>query len=691
MKPTRTATSIFLMMTLLAVANSILIGFVPNLLEDQVEGRETYFWMALIGINAIIVGYSLREWRHANTATPTRSIDQAQANRNRQAMLEKVRMTWIAGVLDQSLYKETLITLGLQTRPDAVARPMDVLVQRPNHNDRALPLDKSIIQVYDDLNRAMLILGAPGAGKTTLLLDLTRDLLDRAMHDPTHPIPVVFPLSSWAEQRRPLADWLVDELNLRYDVPRKVAQAWIDDNAILPLLDGLDEVARGHRAACVDAINTFRKEKYGLLPLVVSSRVIDYDVLTVKLRLDGAIVVQPLKRAQVKSYLQQIGLRVAPSTASTLLELLDTPLMLNIATLTYAEPSGAAVQIQEVHQDQLFAAYVNRMFQRNSPHLRFSQRLTVHSLTWLAWQMQRHDQSIFYLERMQPAWLSHQQRWLMKLIVGLVVGLIGGLVSGLLIWLIIESGRGLGSGLGSGLGGGLVVGLVVGLIVGLVRGSLSEQAIKLIDAVRWSWTKILAGLGYGLIGGVGVFLMVTPLLGLTIGLSNGLGLGLVLGLLSGSFYGIAFGLLDGLSVVEVENRPRPNQGIHRSGQSALLVGLIVGLIVGSIGGLGGALLEFGPLFGPLFGLVIGLGAGLFFCLDFGGAAWLHHYVIRLLLVWQGVIPWRYVPFLDFAAQRILLRNVGGGYIFIHRLLLEYFAKQYTGPETAEVNATSKGT
>ena len=48
------------------------------------------------------------------------------------------------------------------------------------------------------MDQSLLILGAPGSGKTTLLLELARDLLTRATHDPTHPIPVVFPLSTWA-------------------------------------------------------------------------------------------------------------------------------------------------------------------------------------------------------------------------------------------------------------------------------------------------------------------------------------------------------------------------------------------------------------------------------------------------------------------------------------------------------------
>jgi len=36
-------------------------------------------------------------------------------------------------------------------------------------------------------------------------------------------------------------------------------------------------------------------------------------------------------------------------------------------------------------------------------------------------------------------------------------------------------------------------------------------------------------------------------------------------------------------------------------------------------------------------------------------------------------PFNYIRFLDYATSRLFLRKVGGGYIFIHRMLLEYFA------------------
>ena len=61
-------------------------------------------------------------------------------------------------------------------------------------------------------------------------------------------------------------------------------------------------------------------------------------------------------------------------------------------------------------------------------------------------------------------------------------------------------------------------------------------------------------------------------------------------------------------------------------------------------------------------------------LSFGGLAWIQHWILRLILYLEDLIPWNYVSFLDYAAQRIFLYKVGGGYIFIHRYLLEHFAK-----------------
>jgi len=61
-------------------------------------------------------------------------------------------------------------------------------------------------------------------------------------------------------------------------------------------------------------------------------------------------------------------------------------------------------------------------------------------------------------------------------------------------------------------------------------------------------------------------------------------------------------------------------------------------------------------------------------IDGGGKACIQHFTLRLILYCNGYIPWNYARFLDYVADRIFLQKVGGGYIFIHRLLLEHFAQ-----------------
>ena len=45
----------------------------------------------------------------------------------------------------------------------------------------------------------------------------------------------------------------------------------------------------------------------------------------------------------------------------------------------------------------------------------------------------------------------------------------------------------------------------------------------------------------------------------------------------------------------------------------------------------------------------------------------------MLLARADLMPWQTIRFLDDAARRILLYKDGGGYRFIHRLFLDYFA------------------
>ena len=164
-----------------------------------------------------------------DSATPT-SLDQ----RNRTQMLKRVRLDWVDGVLDRSLYKIARIELDLQSKADAVEQPLNAIVQIADESTFPVPVGAKVSEIFDARGGALLILGAPGTGKTTLLLELARDLLNRAEQDPVYPIPVVFNLSTWAVRRRPLDQWLVAELNERSDVPRRVARQWVETEQIIP-------------------------------------------------------------------------------------------------------------------------------------------------------------------------------------------------------------------------------------------------------------------------------------------------------------------------------------------------------------------------------------------------------------------------------------------------------------------------
>jgi DNA polymerase III delta prime subunit len=591
---------------------------------------------------------------------------------NRRRMLEKVQAFWIKGVLEQSLHGAALIALGLHEQPDAVANPWSLVIQQPDQSARPLPPGTRITQVYDDGGGELLILGEPGSGKTTLLLELARDLLDRAQKDDTHLMPVVLNLSSWAVKRQSITDWIVNELNTKYQVPRKLGQLWVDSDQILLLLDGLDEVASEHRSACVDAINAYRQE-HGLVPTVVCSRSIEYLTQTRRMLLRNAVTVQLLTAQQIDDYLASAGgqmaaVRVALRNDSVLQELAATPLMLSVLTLAYHGQSDEDILTSgppEARRRQVFKTYVERMLQRRASETHYTAQQTVEWLTWLAKQMEQRSQTELYLERMQPDWLPDaRSRFVYHVAIGLLVGLVLGLVAGLVGTLF------------GGLFGDHAIGPLIGLLTGLIAGLIFglEKEIKPAEVITWSWWSVLSVFFMGFVLGLLAGLAIGLAIWLFEGLSVGLIFGLVVGLFMGLFAGIPVGLLAGLSgqTIDQQSLVTPNQGIWRSARNGALLGLVFGLPIGLVFGLFVGLFE-----GPVAGLVGGLGGavidGPFFGLFFGGLAFIQHFALRWFLWRAEYVPWNYPRFLDYTADRILLRKVGGGYIFVHRLLQDYFA------------------
>jgi hypothetical protein len=125
----------------------------------------------------------------------------------------------------------------------------------------------------------------------------------------------------------------------------------------------------------------------------------------------------------------------------------------------------------------------------------------------------------------------------------------------------------------------------------------------------------------------------------------------------------------GLSSRIVKTKTSPNQGIKLSIRNSVMAGLTLGILLGLTSALIWAAFKKNPN--------VGLGIGLFSLstasLWYGGMDIIMHLILRFILYFTGHTPRRYAHFLDYATSLIFLQKVGGGYIFIHRLLLEHFA------------------
>lgn len=596
-----------------------------------------------------------------------------QEHRNRQILLNKVNNYWIKGVLESSLHGKALIELGLENRLDAVDRPWGMVWETPSQTRQILPPKTKVIDQFDRLGegRSLLILGEPGSGKTTTLLELARDLINRADRDINHPIPVLFNLSSWMPEKQGLAkrngtinfaDWLVLELHTKYQVSQQIGQNWVKDEQLLLMLDGLDEVIRDRRESCLQALNHFI-QLHGQTEIVICCRVKDYEALSHRLRCQGAILIQPLTLEQIDRYLAAAGedltaVNTALQADKTLQELAKSPLMLNIITLAYRGISITDLPSLnlEKRRQHLFDNYIKRMFDRRSANSRYSKEQAMRWLTWLARQMRTESQTVFLIERMQTSWLNNQLQkqiyfgglLVIFIIVGLAIGQILLPVKRVMFWMFLLP-------------------IIFGAIFGIHR-------IEPVENLKWSWQNASKPLIQGMILGIAIGFFLKIPYDLIFNPERGQSFAphlhhlqlysLIRGMVFGMNLGLIYGLVRGLTSPSIDERITiPNQGIWQSLKNAIVFGLLGFFVLG----IAATILSWPFLFWGSFGFIFGSIAG-------GGEVCIKHLMLRILLYFNGYTPWNYARFLDWATERILLQKVGGGYIFVHRLLLEHFAQ-----------------
>lgn len=303
--------------------------------------------------------------------------------------------------------------------------------------------------------------------------------------------------------------------------------------------------------------------------------------------------------------------------------------------------------------------------------LLFSEAQAKRWLSWIAKNMLQDNYSIFLIEQMQVSWLpSRFMRILHWTLSILLSGLIFCFVYGILFEILDFSIQKIVLGFREGALVGIILGLGIGVIYSIDRKRLVIETTR----VTWSWNhfqnKYKTGFKNGLIPGllagvlfgiIDFFLENSSIEGLYHLLAI-LVMGLSLSLTGGLIGMFTSGFRKKIS----EKTTYPNEGIKTTFQNSIIYGLLIMLI---------SLIIISFSFSLTEGIRICLVIGPFAILWLGGMNVIRHYVLRGMVYLSDFSPRNYIDFLDYSVYQLgFLQRVGGGYIFIHRMLMEHFAE-----------------
>lgn len=602
--------------------------------------------------------------RHPNTAAFVLALERAaipDADRARAWLLDRVERLWLRGVLERSLDGGAALDVSLEHAPELVEPPWqrwDIDPPTTAKREDEVVYARDLSRVLDESHGALLLVGPPGSGKTTALLGLCRELVRVARDCPTEPAPVVLSLSSYepdpsakrADSGHFLA-WVVDELVTKYGLPRPSVKRWLAEPGLTLLLDGLDETEPRARASLVDTLNRLREE-HGV-PLVVTCRDSEYEALARRLTFDRAFRVAPLDDAAQEAFLAQ---RQAAALLSRLGQ--DEALRTNLRNpllLTLVATAGALDDEQGGSVwSRAWERYVARALRGASDER--ERTALVAQLTYLARAMRRHSTSDLWLERLHFGWLPRRWEQVAAYLSGVVV--------------VLALGIGLNALQVPVTGNPLVSALTFGIGVSVSSFAYTRGRIRPVESLRWSWRRMLR------------LLPITTVCAAVIGLAEALRVDFAANLVGAGLTGAILAVAFALEASERASKVRPNAGIRRSLGFALMTSFGFGVPAGLLFGLVIEPYIRIPLIAPrlpmpnaelMAGVSVGLLVFTALFLIYGGFTVLMHGVLRLWLAARTPLPLGLPRTLDRAVELGLLRRVGGGYLFLHRTLLDHFA------------------
>ncbi|MDQ3405839.1 MAG: helix-turn-helix domain-containing protein [Actinomycetota bacterium] len=579
----------------------------------------------------------------------------------------------------------------------------------------------------------LVVLGDAGSGKTMLAIRLTLDLLEN--RERSQPVPVTVSIASWDPTRMQFRDWLSGLLIRDHPGLARttsggltLSTALVKTDAILPVLDGFDELAPKLRGPALQALNRAQ------LPAVLTSRATEYEnaVRTTDVLTAAAVVrLETLTATDVARYLTRATPEKADSetvwhpviakltadnpdrAANNVTMALSTPLMVSLARTIYSDTPGRepadlldtsrfpeAADIEE----HLVSSYVPTKYLDQSPpgaHGRDQNWDPDKVLRWLGY-LARHGST---RRESGIAWWaigSAVPIWSRAIIVGLVSTftiMLVAIVIGVPLFMVIQGepfSRMLVNGLFDAAAGPLL-----GLAYGLLRRFRIATPAPLRVRVR-----IGQGRPPGAIPLIQVRTRVVSAFigGLAVGASVGFLAALALrtpvptaaaaGAAFGGVYAIAAAAAVGVvswfeSPADAESAVSPAASLKTNRTSVLTQLLLGGLVFGLVTGLGAYATEdiifsvfhqltddTAALRNPGYRLGVGamnglLGAFTYALLLTSWGQWV--ILARLWLPLTGRLPWRLLTFMEDAYDRGVLRRSGPVWEFRHARLQRHLA------------------
>ena len=574
----------------------------------------------------------------------------------------------------------------------------------------------------------LVILGSPGSGKTVLALELLIQLLDQrnSEEDPRRramlAVPVRFSLAAW-NTARPLVEWLASDVAARFGMSTALARTLVDNDRILPVLDGLDEMdvpsALPERAAAALAqLNTYLRGRAGA-PLVITCRSDDYqrlrEVAGVVVRPAIEITVQPLTPCQIRDYLdreydssvdwdrrgQWVNVldQLGDPRDQRLLSALQTPWRLALA-VTYHRDGGDLAALLPTSEERLSADRSSggddSQYRRRIGDLLLSTFIPARTRLHQAGRY-RPDEVIGWCRALADhlggrvdivphelwtiARADRVRRWhavvatvMTHVFMLMAIGIFSTAAPDGMANSMSHSLNGQSSFQSSVIatysfltfGAFLVAGIPLlalrqALRATVVPTQINLRQLRTLCGRRRLMRALVRWLSVGVVVGFAGGLMIASMAGFGAGLANGLAGGLAVG----SVFGLAYGLK---AIGEMVTDPR--DPLQNDLSVWLGGGLTVGLVFGIVSlfevvltpNASAALV--GAFTGSLaVGLLMGAAIGLTFRL--AGHAWLRYVIAITFMSHEGRLPRRLGAFTDWASQAGILRIAGNAYQFRH--------------------------